>query len=599
MIWLLTNFGFRTALVLALASALAWLLRNQSAALRHALWAAALAITLLLGPLSFVRPVVRVPIAPQALGVAELPSRIAPPSANAGGEARASDRADFATQRSRATLGLAEAGHRMVAVLPLVWLIGALLGFVRIARSRIGLGRLRRDARPVREGRITALFVELRRKSRLPGEVELLSSCALRTPVAFGIVRPTVILPVDASSWPVDRLRVVLMHELSHVRRRDALMQLIAELAKAVHWYNPLVWHAVGQMALERERACDDEVVQDGARELEYAGHLVSLAGGAVRKPGGPRSALTLAEVSGLEARVTALLTPTVRRGRLTRLQRGLVAAPSLLAIPALALIGGAPLDAAARVRAVLAAPALEAPKLEAPALNGAQPGSQPASHGTALQPDSRSNSNDVALTSPTVKPQADDRFASPRSELVPLTSPRSLWPSDQEIRSSPERSFIERLRAAADHQKTWEYDLVADRATWALTRVRNGEIVAPLIASLGDPDWRIQAYAAWSLSAIEAPGAGPPIRRLLDHSNWRVRAQAASSLLELGQGLPMDVLRTLARDSAWQVRVSAVEFLRQDGSPEARAVLDQMRGDVHSGTRMQVEAALSELGAR
>jgi hypothetical protein len=307
-----------------------------------------------------------------------------------------------------------------------------------------------------------------------------------------------------------------------------------------------------------------------------------------------------MAEISGLEARVTALLAPTVRRGRLTRLQCGLVAATSLLAIPALALIGGAPLDAAARVRAVLAAPALEAPKLAAPALDRARPGSPPAHEASkvVLQPDSRSSSSpgDAVLAA---RPVGEDPFANPGSELVPLTSPRGLWPSDQEIRISPERSFIERLRAAADHQKTWEYDLVADRATWALTRVSNGEIVAPLIASLADPDWRIQAYAAWSLSAIDAPGASPPIRRLLDHSNWRVRAQAASSLLELGQRLPIDVLRTLARDTAWQVRVCAVEFLRQDVGPEARAVLEQMRGDPHGGTRMQVEAALSELASR
>jgi HEAT repeat protein len=222
----------------------------------------------------------------------------------------------------------------------------------------------------------------------------------------------------------------------------------------------------------------------------------------------------------------------------------------------------------------------------------------RPASR-SLLKPIARPNppSSDIAPESPPV--EVGDPIANPGSELVPLTNPRSLWPSDEEIRSSRERPYIERLRAAADHEKTWEYDLVGDRATWALTRVHDGEIVTPLVASLADPDWRIQAYAAWALAAIDAPGAGAPIRRLLDHPNWRVRAQAASSLLQLRQGLSMEALRVLARDSAWQVRVSAVEFLRQEGGPEAVALLEQMRTDPHGGTRMQVEAALSELGAR
>jgi len=155
------------------------------------------------------------------------------------------------------------------------------------------------------------------------------------------------------------------------------------------------------------------------------------------------------------------------------------------------------------------------------------------------------------------------------------------------------------RLGVAADHQKESEYDLARDRAEWALTRVRNGEIVAPLIESLGDRDWRIQAYAAWALALIDAKEASQPIRQLLDHSNWRARAQAMSSLLELRATLPMDVLRRLARDPAWQVRIGVVEFLRRANDPEARHLLDLMRDDPHGGTRMEVESALSEVSAR
>ena len=67
-----------------------------------------------------------------------------------------------------------------------------------------------------------------------------------------------VLLPAEAEEWPEDRRRAVLLHELAHVKRRDCLSQLIAQLACAVHWFNPLIWLAGHRMLVERERACDD-----------------------------------------------------------------------------------------------------------------------------------------------------------------------------------------------------------------------------------------------------------------------------------------------------------------------------------------------------
>jgi hypothetical protein len=137
--------------------------------------------------------------------------------------------------------------------------------------------------------------------------VRLLISPHRPMPMTWGLWRATVLLPQEAADWPPQRRRAVLLHELAHVKRRDCLTQLIAQVAYALHWFNPLAWMAWRQMQAERERACDDLVIGRGVSPAAYAQELVRVASALSGRWFGA-AGIAMARTSKLEGRVRAIL---------------------------------------------------------------------------------------------------------------------------------------------------------------------------------------------------------------------------------------------------------------------------------------------------
>jgi len=199
----------------------------------------------------------------------------------------------------------------------------------------------------------------LRRRLSIRAKVRLVLATESVTPMTGGVLQPVILLPVAATDWSAARRRAVLAHELVHVRRRDALRQLLFGIVLSLYWFHPLSWVAWHFAAVRREEACDEEVLAAGARPSEYAGHLLALAeSGSFR-----RSALSLplASQSQLERRIRAILDPGRPR------PRALAAAAVLVA----AAVGGVSVSIANPTRPDDApAVAAEAAGVESPALH-------------------------------------------------------------------------------------------------------------------------------------------------------------------------------------------------------------------------------------
>lgn len=222
-------------------------------------------------------------------------------------------------------------GNARAGWLGLGWLLGFLLFTLRLLASQVMLRRAARSCTTpdeVKDQRLVTLFNEARVQLGVRQRVRLLIDPERTIPLVWGVVRPRLMVPAEARGWSDIALRSVLLHELAHLKRRDTLVQWLAQIACALYWWNPLVWLAAWRLHVERERACDDLVLASGVQPSAYAEHLLHVATKLSAARWSSACGLAMARRSSLEGRLFAVLSERPNRRSVTRT---LVAAALLL----------------------------------------------------------------------------------------------------------------------------------------------------------------------------------------------------------------------------------------------------------------------------
>lgn len=99
----------------------------------------------------------------------------------------------------------------------------------------------------------------------------------LKTPFVLGVIRPRIYLPEGLRAEERD---YILLHEQTHIRRKDHIVKILAFLILSVHWFNPLVWIAFMLMSTDMELSCDERVLKKMNEDIKkpYANLLLSFA---------------------------------------------------------------------------------------------------------------------------------------------------------------------------------------------------------------------------------------------------------------------------------------------------------------------------------
>ena len=373
---LLALTAVKATLLVAFAALLCLAFRRLSAATRHLLWASTLCASLLLPLLSFMK-VWEVPILPTQISASNASDLQKISESNESSGMRLAQRAEDlsvpfeASSRGRKVSDVqaraesldepvpvqnipvpqaapqAEAASRLPQLINWAVAVWAAVALLLLIRLLVGLGAthlLARRAVEFKDPALTGLFSSLLVEVNLKSTVRLLRSDRTLMPIVCGILRPAVLLPAEAERWSEEQRRLVLLHELTHVTRRDCLTQMLAQVACAFYWFNPFIWSAARRLRVERERACDDYVLSVGTRPSDYARHLLEIARSMQERSvfnWAQTSSVAMARRSQLEGRLLAILSKEKKHGAMSRAATaGLVA---LICVLLLSLAGMRP----------------------------------------------------------------------------------------------------------------------------------------------------------------------------------------------------------------------------------------------------------------
>jgi beta-lactamase regulating signal transducer with metallopeptidase domain len=579
--------SLRGTLILITAAALCLALKRASAAMRHFVWSLALISLMALPLLSFGLPAWQLALLPAANDSVSNPTysgSVVQPVAAPITSSRSLEKPMPSTSETT----IAETTGQDVKPLPApretsfpfeslgwenwafaIWLAGTLFILGRLLIGTASIWRIARRATLIADARSLKMASDIAAQIGLTRGAPVFKTPRTAMPVTCGLIRPRILLPADSDSWPDERRQVVLLHELAHVKRWDCLTQLLGQLACSIYWFNPLVWLASRQLRVERELACDDQVIDVGTRASDYAGHLLEMARTFRSGRCSSLATLAIARRSQLEGRLLAILDPGLKRGGLNRIAAIGVAAfiiCMLLPIASVRLSSKASTDKLSLVE-----------PMPAPGQQSPQPG--PANLDSPMLQSAPRQAGQPA-------PPAPDERGAPQSEAPQLDQEGSgANPAQQKDKSA----VIEALRDALKDEDS----SVREHALFALTQIGDPPALAALIEALKDPSWQVRANAA---NALGLRGRGNSVEALigaLGDSVWQVREKAAWALGLAGDGRAVEPLIEVLRDESSQVREKAAWALGLKGSKRSVEPLMAALKDTSAGVRGMAAWAL------
>ena len=155
-----------------------------------------------------------------------------------------------------------------------LWLATLLVQVILVMRQWRQSHRVLRESQPLHDNSLQALCVRHARMLGLRTPPQLRASTAIVSPQVIGLWQPTVLLPAS-HALTSEEAAMAMAHELAHLHRGDLWLGWVPAIAQRLFFFHPLVAWAMREYALEREAACDAQVLRQLRTAPQDYGHLL------------------------------------------------------------------------------------------------------------------------------------------------------------------------------------------------------------------------------------------------------------------------------------------------------------------------------------
>ncbi|MDN3586742.1 M56 family metallopeptidase [Pedobacter aquatilis] len=163
-------------------------------------------------------------------------------------------------------------------VVVVFYVMGILLQILVIVKGYNQLARFKKDNLSIVPNDWNDIFQKVTANLKISKTIKFHLSSIVNVPLVIGYLKPMVLFPVALiNELDNDQVEAILIHELSHIRRNDFLLNLIKTAIETFLFFNPFVWMAGRFIHIEREHACDDLVLKLTGKPLNYAHALLKL----------------------------------------------------------------------------------------------------------------------------------------------------------------------------------------------------------------------------------------------------------------------------------------------------------------------------------
>jgi bla regulator protein BlaR1 len=168
--------------------------------------------------------------------------------------------------------------EQSIPLIVLIYSTGLILQILYLAFGYLRLRQIKTTGISDLNTELQARFIALATKIGIKRNTSFKLSSIVSVPMVLGYLKPVVLLPLSiVTQMNQNQLEAIIIHELSHIRRNDYILNLLKISVETILFFNPFVWLSGSLIDTERENACDDLVLKITGSPLSYAQTLLEL----------------------------------------------------------------------------------------------------------------------------------------------------------------------------------------------------------------------------------------------------------------------------------------------------------------------------------